>query len=223
MRAHHDMNCLSRLLPRPFCRASSEAACASGCNPHCHFLLLLQSVSFDHSILLDFLISMETCFLEYFVRYLKYLNADRQGFTAACQNMAVSAAAATVGFELMGDRSMDRLCPSPGLRLVDYDSSDESDPDTMEVCQSPEGPDKSAHDQRQKMKQQLFPLQEYQVPDSSESPNEPNSSQLARQTLSRVVSCLSELRDVVTRLQRKKLFPYNPASLLKLLAQVLHQ
>lgn len=36
----------------------------------------------------------------------------------------------------------------------------------------------------------------------------------------RAVGCLSELREVVTRLQAKGLFPYNPSSLLKLLAKV---
>lgn len=36
----------------------------------------------------------------------------------------------------------------------------------------------------------------------------------------RAVGCLAELREVVTRLQVKKLFPYNPSSLLKLLTQV---
>ena len=34
----------------------------------------LQAVSFDHSVLLDFLVSNETCFLLYFLRFLKFLN-----------------------------------------------------------------------------------------------------------------------------------------------------
>nr|XP_034986669.1 protein Lines homolog 1 isoform X1 [Zootoca vivipara]XP_034986671.1 protein Lines homolog 1 isoform X1 [Zootoca vivipara] len=52
----------------------------NGCNPHCIFLFLLKSISFDATVLLDFLISSETCFLEYFVRYLKLLVQDWDHF-----------------------------------------------------------------------------------------------------------------------------------------------
>ncbi|XP_044300871.1 protein Lines homolog 1 isoform X3 [Varanus komodoensis] len=52
----------------------------TGCNPHCIFLFLLSSIAFDTTVLLDFLISSETCFLEYFVRYLKLLVEDWQHF-----------------------------------------------------------------------------------------------------------------------------------------------
>ena len=37
---------------------------------------LIQSVSCDHSVILDFLLSNETCFLLYFLRILKYLNKN---------------------------------------------------------------------------------------------------------------------------------------------------
>ncbi|NXS91840.1 LINES protein, partial [Jacana jacana] len=43
----------------------------SGYNPHCIFLFFLEKIAFDYTVLLDFLISSETCFLEYLVRYLK--------------------------------------------------------------------------------------------------------------------------------------------------------
>ncbi|XP_053128545.1 protein Lines homolog 1 isoform X2 [Hemicordylus capensis] len=71
-----------------FWREVSFASCSSdegiwdtlthrnGCNPHCVFLFLLRSIAFDVTVLLDFLISSETCFLEYFVRYLKLLLED---------------------------------------------------------------------------------------------------------------------------------------------------
>ncbi|KAJ6662908.1 hypothetical protein lerEdw1_011112 [Lerista edwardsae] len=57
----------------------------SGCNPHCVFLFLLRSVGFDASVLLDFLISSETCFLEYFVRYLKLLIKDWRHFVRTAE------------------------------------------------------------------------------------------------------------------------------------------
>lgn len=80
-----------------------------------------------------------------------------------------------------------------GLRLVEYDSSDESDPENMEVSQD--------------------------KPGASLCENS-RFSALTCETSARAVRCLSELREVVTRLQTKKLFSYNPSSLLKLLAQV---
>eukprot|EP00079_Xenopus_tropicalis_P022980 XP_012815035.1 PREDICTED: protein Lines homolog 1 isoform X2 [Xenopus tropicalis] len=55
-----------------------------GCDPNCIFVLLLNSVAFDTSVLLDFLISSETCFLEYFVRYLKLLKEDWPRFCLTC-------------------------------------------------------------------------------------------------------------------------------------------
>ncbi|XP_039628647.1 protein Lines homolog 1 [Polypterus senegalus] len=55
-----------------------------GCNPHCLFVLFLRAVSFDHAVLLDFLISAETCFLEYFIMYLKLLQGECQEFYNTC-------------------------------------------------------------------------------------------------------------------------------------------
>ncbi|XP_077569206.1 protein Lines homolog 1 [Stigmatopora nigra] len=61
--------------------------CGAGCNPHCHFLLLLRGLSWDERLLLDFLISAETCFLEYLVRYLRYLRSERGGLAASCRRL----------------------------------------------------------------------------------------------------------------------------------------
>ncbi|XP_063201632.1 protein Lines homolog 1 isoform X2 [Chroicocephalus ridibundus] len=57
---------------------------ASGYNPHCIFLFFLEKIAFDSTVLLDFLISSETCFLEYLVRYLKLLRKDWQQFVDVC-------------------------------------------------------------------------------------------------------------------------------------------
>ncbi|XP_078113879.1 protein Lines homolog 1 isoform X2 [Sander vitreus] len=262
-----------------------EAACASGCNPHCHFLLLLQSISFDHSILLDFLISTETCFLEYFVRYLKFLQADWQGFTATCgrirsphfhrslqQSLTALCAADTlkvtckdepdqVKFSSCAQSTgatspVGRVGLAAGFHLVEYDSSDESDPENMEVSQDEPAAsvcDKSTFSAlgvKQEISGPPVPIRQkqYEASDStgllsrpnstlerraegpclpvlqSEQPSGPNMApqpgQVAWETLARAVVCMSELREVVTRLQTNKLFPYNPSSLLKLLAQV---
>ncbi|XP_071346103.1 protein Lines homolog 1 [Trachinotus anak] len=257
-----------------------EAACASGCNPHCHFLLLLQSISFNHSILLDFLISVETCFLEYFVRYLKYLRADWQGFTAACERISVSDCHLSLLESLTGSCGGDTAAltyigePDPvkvssrvqptgvrppvermglvsGLRLVEYDSSDESDSGNMEVSEDEPGTsvcEKSTCNSFGVKQETTGPpgftrQKQYETSDSTGLLSGPDSTlerrpeglslpvsqskqtspqpeQVPCETFSRAALCLSELRQVVTRLQMKKLFPYNPSSLLKLLAEV---
>ncbi|XP_005255000.1 protein Lines homolog 1 isoform X2 [Homo sapiens] len=58
----------------------------NGYNPHCIFLFFLKNIGFDSTVLLDFLISSETCFLEYFVRYLKLLQKDWDNFFTICNN-----------------------------------------------------------------------------------------------------------------------------------------
>ncbi|NXQ86422.1 LINES protein, partial [Nyctibius grandis] len=59
---------------------------ASGYNPHCIFLFFLEKIAFDSTVLLDFLISSETCFLEYLVRYLKLLREDWHQFVDVCNH-----------------------------------------------------------------------------------------------------------------------------------------
>uniref|UniRef100_A0A3B5QHT7 Lines homolog 1 n=1 Tax=Xiphophorus maculatus TaxID=8083 RepID=A0A3B5QHT7_XIPMA len=191
-----------------------EGACASGCNPHCHFVLLLQSLSFDHSILLDFLISSETCFLEYFVRYLKYLRGDWRGFAAACGHR-------NRGEGLQPGGSVPPLEGSSsgsGLRLVEYDSSDESSEETPDGNKQSETTAALTTDRSSKLKTKpsLSMIQSEKVCPTAAAVLEEETCDV----LDRVVSCLSELRQVVMRLQTKQLFPYNPSSLLKLLAQV---
>lgn len=203
-----------------------EAACDSGCNPHCHFLLLLRSVSFDHSILLDFLISTETCFLEYFVRYLKYLTRDWQGFTASCGRMGSpdrrrSPQRSICEPDEVRCRIQSTCVTSPvaaGFHLVEYDSSDDSDPDNMDVSvdePAPSACEKSrfvASNSTLERGPSLLQSRHTSCPNSSEK--------LTRAVCTQSVLCLSELREVVTRLHTRRLFPYNPSSLLKLLAQV---
>ncbi|XP_026148770.1 protein Lines homolog 1 isoform X2 [Mastacembelus armatus] len=259
-----------------------EAACVSGYNPHCHFLLLLKGVSFDHSILLDFLISSETCFLEYFVRYLKYLRVDWQGYTAACGRINISDNQTDISqqealtcsrggetpvltYKLELDQvefnsSVQPTCVTTpvegasltaGLRLVEYDSSDDSDPENMEFSNNVPGAvmrEKNRfsdlHLKQETSGQQVskryessnskvsepsstlertperLSLPVLQMEQTSSTNTAPQSGQVTCEMSARVVHCLSELREVVMRLQTKNLFPYNPSSLIKLLAQV---
>ncbi|XP_064578095.1 protein Lines homolog 1 isoform X1 [Zonotrichia leucophrys gambelii] len=59
---------------------------AGGYNPHCIFLFFLEKIAFDSTVLLDFLISSETCFLEYLVRYLKLLGKEWPRFVEVCNH-----------------------------------------------------------------------------------------------------------------------------------------
>lgn len=216
-----------------------EDACASGYNPHCLFILLLESISFDHSFLLDLLISAETCFLEYFVQYLKCLLADWQGFAVTCgrtftaaphsktppaslgsghPSLACKGEVATCNpAHPPGDYSpLERTSSAPGLHLVNYSSSDESDlengapPDEKQTnrigaLDINQGPVRRTHSAG-------APSQLLESPEKT--------SDVTCETSTRVFSCLSELQEVLMRLHMKKLFPYNPAPLLKLLKQV---
>ena len=195
-----------------------KAACASGSNPHCHFVLLLQSVSFDHSILLDFLISSETCFLEYLVHYLRYLREDWQGFTAACGGAVLCSLSPP-----RADPPVGGSASAAGVRLVAYDSSDESE-ESFDMEQEADGahPSPARQHESSAAPGEAGPTWE-RGPESLSLTHKRVASAFRQETcstLERAVLCLSELRDVMTRLQKKKLFPYNPSSLLKLLVQV---
>lgn len=230
-----------------------EEACASGYNPHCHFMLLLESISFDHSFLLDLLISTETCFLEYLVQYLKCLIADWQGFRIVCgrtltASLPASSSACDTSVMCEGGiqpceittcipahppgvfSPLEMNSSAHGLHLVDYSSSDESDHekvgpqdkeltssvaalDITEVKPGLQVPVRHAHFKTSHSAGLLN-----QLTDFKEGPDK--TSDVTCEISARVLGCLSELREVVMRLHIKKLFPYNPAPLLKLLGQV---
>lgn len=55
-------------------------------NPTKCFMSFLGIVNHDASVLLDFLVSNETCFLLYILRYLKYVVKDFGGFVQSCDS-----------------------------------------------------------------------------------------------------------------------------------------
>lgn len=218
-----------------------EGACACGYNPHCHFILLLESISFDHSFLLDLLISSETCFLEYFVQYLRCLLADWQGFAVACGRTLTSASRlrsapaslrarqtsasrkgriqpgevpACIPAHLPGlDSPPEATGSAPGLQLVDYSSSDESDRETA----GPQGATRTNRICAPDVQQEPARRRDVKAPRSA---GPERTSDVGCELSTRALGCLSELKEVVGRLHARKLFPYNPAPLLKLLGQV---
>ncbi|NWY01510.1 LINES protein, partial [Nothoprocta ornata] len=104
-----------------------------GCNPHCIFLFFLKSVAFDSTVLLDFLISSETCFLEYLVRYLKLLREDWHHFINVCnrfdkkhgtsQSVSSDTPPHRARQNCMTDVSLQNACCEPDSQTVSLASS----------------------------------------------------------------------------------------------------
>lgn len=186
------------------------------------------------------------------MRYLKYLTDDWQGFTATCGRISMSESNLSMHESLTCSRHGDiSACAYKGQplteeislttrpRLVEYDSSDDSDQENMEMDGEDERGANVCVKQETTGPQLPIKPKQYVSCDSTgllSKPNsmlerqpqgisllrtaqEPNMAPLSGQ-VTRTVLCLSKLREVMTRLQTKKLFPYNPSSLLKLLAQV---
>lgn len=247
----------------------------SGCNPHCVFLFLLSCIAFDVSVLLDFLISSETCFLEYFVRYLKLLIKDWHHFVrisgrfqpllsrnpsfpleswsgqehASCQPDSRFRTASLPLQHTPKNRSalrhIDPQAAEPGSpevwrgsdheptlgalqRLAEYESSEEDSGEERwaGARQAPLSRACTATgvgDHAQSVAQQeSLPGQEVWTLSS------PSYCRLALRSpgpggggvLERSVQCLQELQGSISRLHGKRLFPYNPAALLRLLAHL---
>ncbi|KAL2791124.1 protein Lines-like protein 1 isoform 3 [Daubentonia madagascariensis] len=88
----------------------------NGYNPHCIFLFFLKNIGFDSTVLLDFLISSETCFLEYFVRYLKLLQKDWDNFFTICKYFDAATSKYDINIcgcvsSLVQDRSANQTIP----------------------------------------------------------------------------------------------------------------
>ncbi|XP_005381696.1 PREDICTED: protein Lines homolog [Chinchilla lanigera] len=259
----------------------------NGYNPHCIFTFFLKSIGFDSTVLLDFLISSETCFLEYFVRYLKLLQKDWDAFFTICK--VFDAAESQRGINLCGcvpslvqDRSSDQTPPhcltapdrhtraytcipwasgesSAPLKqavmsqetrtvrghalssqasrsLVEYDSSDDSEAESTGQClannqhiffqQASKKIQDPAETSRGKEELSIEPQSSLLVPKESTASFPMNYEVAPNNTVSElgifhsIVKCFEELQGAIYRLQKKNLFPYNPAALLKLLKRI---
>ncbi|XP_072324903.1 protein Lines homolog 1 isoform X2 [Scyliorhinus torazame] len=259
-------------------------------NPHCIFLLMLQSLAFDHCVLLDFLISTETCFLEYLVRYLRLLQEDWQPFCCICvQFDAVESFCLPAINDVCDDLNLtagveqDRtnnqtyteaskeaivntsephlLTPMGELRnsedavscnnshlvsscrprprplgqshgLVDYESSEDSDTDGVESASMNIISLESSQD-NDEVKDAGTSERVKQVSETTErikvvrNPRDVNSYNCEKDTkmsfegmFQKSMSCLTELRKTISRLQGRCLFPYNATALLKLLLDI---
>ncbi|XP_076980139.1 protein Lines homolog 1 [Tamandua tetradactyla] len=262
----------------------------NGSNPHCIFLFFLKNIGFDSTVLLDFLISSETCFLEYFVRYLKLLQKDWGNFLTICKYF--DATESEEGFDICScmpsivqDRSTNHMephyltapdghvnanawvswasdasseppsqvvtfrethamyqadsliFPQPSQSLVDYDSSDDSEMESIDqhlansnqtslYQEAIKKVQNRAGSRKEKRKSGSEPESRLLLPKESNtcfsSDCEVASNNIASEMgiSYRTVKCFEELQGAVDRLQKKNLFPYNPSALLKLLKHI---
>ncbi|XP_068954567.1 protein Lines homolog 1 isoform X3 [Petaurus breviceps papuanus] len=263
-----------------------------GFNPHCIFLFLLRNIGFDATVLLDFLISSETCFLEYFVRYLKLLQGEGHNFSNVCKLFDIAELRDGVHiFSIVTSRVEERsnnqathhplfcgtnhyaLLPlasdptafgtnteqkdkqivkskqsnlridntsSPGTSqsLVDYDSSEDSEEESVEEKCLSNIKQTSLNLQditeiRETIsvtgeKNQSYLESTAKLLDPKESSNRSSfgcqaaTKSTAYQTVisCKTLKCLKELERAISRLHRRHLFPYNPSALLKLLKHI---
>ncbi|KAM6202379.1 protein Lines homolog 1 [Rhynchocyon petersi] len=265
----------------------------NGYNPHCIFLFFITNIEFDSTVLLDFLISSETCFLEYFVKYLKLLQTDWYNFftiskyfdeaesndglsvysyvplpvqdrsthqTEHYGTALVSWTETSAWASWASDPSSElkRQCdnqamipkkthfrfqgasgslPQTSHHLVDYDSSDDSEVESIVQC-SANSSQTSLHQEATKKIKDTFERSQGNkeltpVPQSrSLVPKEMNyyfssDCEGAQNTIVskvgvayKTVKCFEKLQGAIDRLQKKNLFPYNPTALLKLLKHI---
>lgn len=76
-------------------------------DPHLTFSHFLHHMTLDHSILLDLLISMETEFLEYFIRYLRFATSDWHSFVTAHESFGLRSNAGACREESSDDHEND--------------------------------------------------------------------------------------------------------------------
>lgn len=161
------------------------------------------------------------------MRYLKYLTVDWQGFTATCgritmQESFICSRHGNISACAHEGQPLTENTLTTGPRLVEYDCSDESDQENMKISEDEQEASDEATGPQMPIRQKQCVIHDSTGMLSKPKPmvqQQPNMAPLSGQ-LTRTVLCLSKLREVVTKLQTKKLFPYNPSSLLKLLAQV---
>ena len=77
---------------------------------------LAQSVSNDHSVLLDFLVSNETCFLLYFLRFLKFINKRTSSVNSVTQDILTKM---KTSIAKLTDKSLFPYDISPVLKLLE--------------------------------------------------------------------------------------------------------
>ncbi|XP_070543397.1 protein Lines homolog 1-like [Ptychodera flava] len=218
------------------------------CNPHQIFVTFLQSISFDHSVPLDWLISSETHFLEYFVKYLKFASHDWDNVCKVCESFDKSNLHSVMmsSCEELGQNPMDFTSYVHGLTSAEPFNQVKAASDSKHLNENEETYSKDSHGENSRPQldagvstegqadvvmateasksprtiQNDFESLEPHYDMDSASAEESDSDSSDENTLQEIMTFLTEIRDTIERLQRKNLFPYSPKALLKLLNHI---
>jgi hypothetical protein len=182
---------------------------ASVLHPHLLFTHFLASISYDYSVLLDFLISNETQFLPYFLFYLKYCVANWQEFVSIVTQQDSKRDLSPQTTRLSSHHSR------PQFEFRELTNKSKEDRDIASYFQSrltlSEGDEVPS------------PIISTQTTTNSlvfnyTNESEEESGEIA--ALDRVVGVLIRLKLAIERLVKKNLFPYNVRPLLRRLQEI---
>ncbi|XP_015596642.1 protein lines [Cephus cinctus] len=106
-----------------FCRGPPQNDLGHMLSPTLTFIQFLTGVSHDHDVLLDYLVSNETCFLLYLFRFLKYVRRNWTEFVSCCGRELDDTMTVLIRLRLAIDRLVSKaLFPYniiPVLRLLE--------------------------------------------------------------------------------------------------------
>ncbi|KAF0339062.1 protein Lines-like 1 [Gigaspora margarita] len=163
------------------------------CTPHIIFLKFLQSIGFEHSTILDFLISNETRFLEFFVMYCKYLDQNPEGFRTECYKFDKEISNTNSLGET--DDYAEKACPDE----IFLSSTNELKEDSINVIRN----DNFSESYK-----------------DGNFGSRTNNIEPDLDTINLVNELFCNLREVIQSLMDKHLFPYNASSLVKRIRKV---
>lgn len=207
-------------------------------HPHSIFFQLLLFVCFDHQVLLDFLISNETNFLEYLTSYLKFFVADsadieKSSFCreSSCESVVGDNCSAAVtetiedtesnsqhSRELLQSMSSEFLVSrDETVKLCDYSDSEEELSDTIVSLVANNG-SSLASVSRDSMDVETA-LDHFSMSSSSSSSLDcgTETKLICPSELDKVLCVLNNLLKSIQRLNANGLFPYNVLPLITLL------
>ena len=174
-------------------------------NVHSLVVLFLASVSYDHSALLDFLMSEETPFLDFLVEYLQLVSNDWENLCEACT------------LETTEDNIISSLSDSSDIqeKLLDQDVADSSTAEQCEDEDSSERSDLEACCRGDDTRAKQIKLSV----NSSWSPGHsfPQEGPWGSKTLDSVVGVFIRLKYALLRLDSKGLIPLALCRLIPLL------
>ncbi|EDV26561.1 uncharacterized protein TRIADDRAFT_54696 [Trichoplax adhaerens] len=199
--------------------------------PDLVFILLIKYFYYDHTVLLDMLISNETNFLECFVKYLKFIIQDWDNFRKAHDSLSDTSLIANEhladieainvsehsNIEIRGDHYNETdLSQAMSVNEI-HDVKHHYDISLLSSFENYSKDTENGDDVSSISSLEELYSQSISSISSSESFS---STRDCEYTLDKTMAVLIRLNLAIERLKEKDLFPYCPDALLKLLSQV---